>query len=46
MAANEVFMEDIDIDYDEVRPYEELEKYNNLKIEITLRYGIDDFDQI
>ena len=35
MAANddEVLMEDIDIDYDEVMPYEEL-KYNNFKIEI------------
>ena len=49
MAANddEVFMEVIDIDYDEVMPYEELEKYNNFKIEIRwFRYSIDDFDQM
>ena len=42
MAANddEVFMQDIDIDYDKVVSYEELEKYNN-PIVIP-----DDFDQM
>ena len=51
MVANddEVFMQDIDIDYDEVVSYEELEKYNNFEnfeIEIPDDLGIDDFDQM